>query len=461
MSLVHLPAVRILTALLFLLSAFIGAEARAQFPKSGAIQLHGVNSILTTLPENALPVSVRVSPDGRHYAYAVVRGKQLAMVIDGKQGPWFSDVDFAVFSSDNRHSCYRAKNLGKWCAITDSIQGKYADDMDTPVFSPRGGHIAYAVNIATKFYMSLDGQLTGPYDWAGLPSFSSDGSRFAYYIRMGKRLSAMVDGKQIGDFTLVSNRPVVWSPSGRRYAFSTTHGNKWLVVVDGRTTNEMDNATSVAFSAQDSIAYALLSGDNWELYLDGRVVGTCRELKDFPLVFLPDGHSLGYGKSTRSRECMVVEGDSEYGPYQGVVESSFVWSPYLRAIVYTAKTQNGFAVFSRGKQMSSFFQYAVAPGIIADSSERSLAVKFNNGARVLSKEEVEGRLRSGEHVANNGQGIQLEGGTDVYWINQVEFYESRPGSQVLSMTYQSSNELFDVIIDGRTVIRTTYKLLTE
>jgi len=87
-----------------------------------------------------------------HYAYAAKRGKKWLMVVDGKEGPEFVEVDSPRFSADGQHFAYRAvsqkaESAGglfiRWKMVVDGAEGPQFEELSLPVFNPDSQHLAY------------------------------------------------------------------------------------------------------------------------------------------------------------------------------------------------------------------------------------------------------------------------------------------------------------------------------
>jgi hypothetical protein len=80
------------------------------------------------------------------------------MVVDGREGPQYSQVFFPVFSPDGKHMACMAVEGKQWCILQDSAPGCNYDAVWTPVFSPDSAHLAYAARMNEQTTVVVDHQ---------------------------------------------------------------------------------------------------------------------------------------------------------------------------------------------------------------------------------------------------------------------------------------------------------------
>lgn len=88
---------------------------------------------------------ITFSPDGKHFAYAAVRGMIWAMVVDGKEQVVGKSVSKPVFSPDSKHLAYHVSQPDGGSVVRDGILGKKynAAYPHTITFSPDSKHLLY------------------------------------------------------------------------------------------------------------------------------------------------------------------------------------------------------------------------------------------------------------------------------------------------------------------------------
>ncbi|MHB9023803.1 MAG: WD40 repeat domain-containing protein [Armatimonadota bacterium] len=190
------------------------------------------------------------SPDGKRLAYEVAVGKQWAVVVDGKQGKAYDDLDIPIFSPDFRRMAYAAKTGDAWRMVLDGVAGKpylsfgtgrgFAGDASTidPVFSPDSKHLVYTARRMAedgeyRSYLIFDGKEFGPYGMIQGLTFSTVGARYGYaaWLPDGSQI-VVIDGKASRPFKRVS--PPAISPDGERFAYLAEEmSGRTLFVLDG------------------------------------------------------------------------------------------------------------------------------------------------------------------------------------------------------------------------------------
>ena len=189
------------------------------------------------------------SSDGKRFAYDLVPGggaygRHLAVVdgVSGKEYP-FPGVGKIVFSPDGRRVAYWAKAEGQgFMMVLDGKEGQIYEEMQDPIFSPDGNHVAYVAADGKSKFVVLDGKDGTRYgDIWGL-TFSIDG-RLAYVAKDSRegedvRL-VVVDGQEERAYGYdwygqgIRSGPV-FSPGGGHVVYVANDGGKAeFVVVDG------------------------------------------------------------------------------------------------------------------------------------------------------------------------------------------------------------------------------------
>lgn len=195
---------------------------------------------------NQAPYNVVTSADGRHVAYFSGNDcakKSTCVYVDGKQVAVTEDnvgMHFAV-SPDGAHFAYVAVRKGKAWVMLD-------------------GHEASAE-------YNGDGFLTGPSNLL----ISPDG-RLAFVAPSGgpgRTLQVVLDGKVGTAYEGIEN--LIFSPDGKRFAFSARSGKKWSVIVDGHAGPEYDQIFGPAFSPDGgSVIYAARQDKAWTMVENGQ-----------------------------------------------------------------------------------------------------------------------------------------------------------------------------------------------
>jgi WD40 repeat protein len=102
------------------------------------------------------------SGDGLQYAYCARRGKDLFVVVNGKEGPKFDFVTSPSFSPDAKRLIYRARKSGKRFVVVSDLSGNVTrqhpgyEQVFDPVFTADGRSIAYGVKDGSKLLWQVE-----------------------------------------------------------------------------------------------------------------------------------------------------------------------------------------------------------------------------------------------------------------------------------------------------------------
>lgn len=98
------------------------------------------------------------SPDSQRVAYAAKGLASEMVVVDGKEGKEYDEVDAhsLLFSPDSKRMAYVAQRAGKYLAVLDGKEGKEYSHIGGLAFSPDGKHIAYAAQLPEEGFVAVD-----------------------------------------------------------------------------------------------------------------------------------------------------------------------------------------------------------------------------------------------------------------------------------------------------------------
>jgi S1-C subfamily serine protease/WD40 repeat protein len=301
------------------------------------------------------------SADGKRFAYvAQERYHKCFVILDADRQSTYDNILGLTFSADGRHLAYFASthknNRDEWVTVVDGKPGPIYDDVGhgwppgawpcAPVFSPDGRHLAYGARRGDKQFLVVDGKQGKAHDLPAnqrghlpLPTFSPDGSRLAYYVQYSAtpakesqvpgpskdRWRVVVDGKEEKEFDEALGRSgmehipfgtPVFSPNGRRLAYTAGIGLESSIVVDGVIGNKYRSAGVITFSP-DSKHLAFVAAKSSGNSLEYLVVRDGKEGKSYPsimhdspgdrLVFSPDSQHLAYTALSRGRSSRLTD----------------------------------------------------------------------------------------------------------------------------------------------------------
>ena len=143
--------------------------------------------------------TLHFSPDSQHVAYAAREADKWFVVVDGKEQKPYDDIEgprnnFAlslsstnpsgpVFGPDSRRVAYGAREGEKWFVVVDGKEGKSYDDIEgNPVFSPDGTHLAYQARVGDNYVTVVDGDESKSYDYLISPKIVFDSNSTLHYL---------------------------------------------------------------------------------------------------------------------------------------------------------------------------------------------------------------------------------------------------------------------------------------
>jgi len=335
-------------------------------------------------PEYDKTTGIAFSPNGKHVAYAAINKKKgvdddkdhWVLVVDGneKSIPYEAiSRDTPVYAADGK-LVYIAKKNEKAVVVVDGEEGIAFDKIkqSTPVFSRDGKHMAY---VARNYHehpdtVIMDGK-HGPY-FDNIPEtslvFSPDGRHFAYGAQTGdldltpeakSTWAVVVDNKQGPQYDQVDN--IIFSPDGKHVAYRAKKNGKWMLVVDGKSSQEHDALMLEdgkssqehdallggfpVFSPDNSrIAYGFKDGSAWKVSVE--VLGDNSHKNEMlsgilggeydkvgTVTFSPDGKHLAFAGINGKKKTVVVDGKN--GPEQDFIDHIF-FSPDGQHLAYEA-----------------------------------------------------------------------------------------------------------------------------
>lgn len=183
--------------------------------------------------------SLAISPDGKHYGYAVEDFNKHYVVLDGQKGKEYAGVTGPVYSPDSKRVGYLAAANGKVFSVVDGREGKAYDDRGRPVFSPDGKSATYWAEDGGKQFVVVGGKPEKAYDEVGSPFYSKDGSRLVYAARTGDTWQIVDNGKPGKAYTDILGG-IVFSDDNKRLAYVALDGIKQKLVVNGVEGGEYD-----------------------------------------------------------------------------------------------------------------------------------------------------------------------------------------------------------------------------
>lgn len=228
------------------------------------------------------------SPDGKRYAaLCTVGGAKKFVLIDGKKGQVYDQVEELQFTADSAKAFYLGRSHsagGQFLVVEDDESDGYQSILLTLGAGKRIGYIAQAMG-QPNANVVVDGKATSARG-ASFLGFSPDGSRFGFNGFAGGFLSLYLDGvEQKGvnvyetNFTGGTTQPRFrFSPDGKYAAhFGSVNGDtgKRGLVVNGKLVDPMTALYCLPYFTPDGnhiVYFRFIPGGGYEVMVDGKPV---------------------------------------------------------------------------------------------------------------------------------------------------------------------------------------------
>ncbi len=249
------------------------------------------------------------SPDSKRMAYVAERQGKYFVVVDGEEGKPYGDISAVSlkFSPDSKHVVYAAQQGDDWYVVKDGEETKLSGKAGRyPYFSPDSKHVVSAVRVDGQDHFLLDGE-TLPGGEAYDLSYSPDGGRLGYVVTRGAKSVVIINGVASKEYDGMCHAPIFsvdskrvafevapqeqksrlvvegvegrvydqtqnfcFGPDSKHYAYQARHGDKWVVVIDGRETKDYDAFLSrPVFDSPTTLHWLAVSGGTEVLLGEG------------------------------------------------------------------------------------------------------------------------------------------------------------------------------------------------
>ncbi|NOT31890.1 MAG: hypothetical protein HOP15_15700 [Planctomycetes bacterium] len=230
------------------------SKRMAWIQKRGDQRLVQIDGVEGKVYQRIQHPGVIFSADGQHHAYLAEQGDQMFVVIDGVEGPAFRRLGKIAlgFVSGGARTIYSVLRGEGEALVIDGVEGALWKSVRNPVFSADGQRYAYAAEKSSGgWVVVVDGETYGPGGKLGpedartyravgrrTPLFSPDGKRVAWSAEGEGGQMAVVDGQDGRLNEIVMASTLSFSPDGRHVVFACQREGKRRLSVDGF---EIDN----------------------------------------------------------------------------------------------------------------------------------------------------------------------------------------------------------------------------
>lgn len=212
------------------------------------------------------------SPNGQHFAYKVNNN---FIVYDGLEK--FDIRELPIFSSDNNHIAFIQNKNSKKTILLNGKEGKSYDDIQSPVFSANGNRFAYISTVADKQLVVLDDKEGKKYDKVFNIVFSPNSERVAYGAKESDKFFVVIDGKEEEKYngniptnphireTYSSVGQITFSPDSKKIVYRVNvnyHGENSIILYNQNEKNILSNPVSDS----DSNLFIFSSDSNYFAY---------------------------------------------------------------------------------------------------------------------------------------------------------------------------------------------------
>jgi hypothetical protein len=171
----------------------------------------------------------------RHWAVVAGSPEGWRLVVDGREGEPFEQLDRVVWSPGGRSVAYAARRDGAWHVVTDGRVGAPYAEVEEPVFAASGAHVGYIGRDEGHSVVAIDDRVIweSPAPATAL-ALSDDGAHVAWVYRDGASSVIAVDGERYR-FDMTVERTVRFTHDGEHWAAlaGSLADRRLFVVVDG------------------------------------------------------------------------------------------------------------------------------------------------------------------------------------------------------------------------------------
>jgi len=181
---------------------------------------------------------IRLSSNGRRFAYVASSNGQTRMIVDDQAGPPLDTLTPAQFSADGKHVAYLASRGNDNLCILDGEAKTYPGKISSLSLSPDGSRHLFISTKDAKDTLFVDGAPGPTHPSIIMARFSADGQHIAYAAQTATGQNAFIDNQAVSHFDQIMSLHA--SPTGHSFAFIAQRNGKWVIQLDQQETPEYD-----------------------------------------------------------------------------------------------------------------------------------------------------------------------------------------------------------------------------
>ncbi|MCP4254642.1 MAG: PDZ domain-containing protein [Candidatus Scalindua sp.] len=273
---------------------------------------------------------------------------------------------------------------------------------DCPKPKVTDSHITSTVPVPE---LALESQAEPSIPIRGSLIVSPDSKHKAYVARKGNKQIVVVDGKESEEYDGIVKGSLVFSPDSKRIAFVARRGNKQIVVVDGKESGEYDGVVEGSFVfSQDGkrVAFVARRGSKQIVVIDGKESGEYDGIVEGSFVFSQDGRRVAFVARRGSKQIVIIDG-KESGEYDDIVEGSFVFSQDGKRVAFVVRKGNKQFIVVDGKESGEYDGIVEGSLVFSPDSTRVAYVdsRGNKQFVVVDGKELKQLAKTDEQQASN------------------------------------------------------------
>jgi len=326
-------------------------------PLQGNVQPVNIRGLHGDPNQPGVAHQVILSPSGAHYALVSNESNIIYNVwLDGKKSSDLAGVDVNQMNFVGEKLVYAAQTPDtKWHMFVDDKPGPAYDKITSMTLSSNDLHYAFVAQLAGKQLVSADGVAFTPratYAGAGLNNLvvASNG-RVGYTGSIAKGSTGQyattlfvndeIVSQEITDFATLNWKGdnvtayVVFSPDGKKYAYSKPVAGGIAAVIDGQVGRAYDKIGLIQFGPDSRRYYYVGQRGQSFVNVDGQELQGLNGMLHF--TFSPDASHYSFeGRDQKLGNVMVIDGKTSQGYY--TIEKPLAFSADSKHWAYSACT---------------------------------------------------------------------------------------------------------------------------